>query len=38
MANYIQCEKCLNFSIPILGDRALGCEYCMNEEHDYPED
>lgn len=37
MSNLIQCEKCLNFSIEVIGDRELGCEVCLNEEHDYPQ-
>ena len=28
MATYVECEKCGNFAIEVIGDRELSCEYC----------
>jgi DNA-directed RNA polymerase subunit RPC12/RpoP len=32
MSTYIECKTCGNYTIEILGDQELGCEYCMNKE------
>jgi exosome complex RNA-binding protein Csl4 len=32
MSIYAQCPKCKNYTIELVGDRELGCEYCMNKE------
>jgi len=34
MSNYIECDTCHLFTIEVLGDRALGCETCLNKDHD----
>jgi len=28
----IQCDKCGNWSIEVIGDEELGCEVCLNNE------
>lgn len=30
----IQCNKCKKWTIEILGDQELGCEYCLNKENE----
>ena len=32
MAEYIKCDRCGKYGIEVLGDRELGCYYCLNEE------
>ena len=32
MGIYRECDKCGNLTIEIIGDRELGCEYCLNQE------
>lgn len=32
MTKYIKCDKCGKFSIELLGDEELTCEYCENDE------
>jgi len=27
----IQCEKCNKWTIEVIGDQELGCEYCLEE-------
>ena len=31
MSQYIECDKCKEYSIELLGDRELSCEVCLNE-------
>jgi hypothetical protein len=32
MSIYVECEKCGNYSIEVIGDKELGCEVCLNKE------
>ena len=31
MSQCIQCEKCGNWSVELIGDEELGCEHCLEE-------
>jgi len=31
MGQYIQCEKCGEYAIEVIGDQELSCENCENE-------
>jgi len=28
----IKCDKCGKYTIEVIGDKELGCEYCLNKE------
>jgi len=32
MGNVIECEKCGQFTIEVIGDRELTCENCTKDE------
>ena len=32
MTQYIQCPKCKQFTIEVIGDEELTCDYCENDE------
>ena len=34
MPTYTICEKCGKYGIELLGDRELGCEYCLEIDED----
>lgn len=31
MSQYIQCNRCKNFTIEVIGDQELGCEFCSDQ-------
>jgi formylmethanofuran dehydrogenase subunit E len=34
MSTFIKCDKCGNYTIEVIGDKELGCEYCLNKEYE----
>ena len=31
MSSYIECDKCGEFGIEVIGDKELGCEFCSED-------